>query len=196
MRPEDELVMIRRLMEDGQRVIRDNGGHFLTWGVVTVIGLLITYAGMLAGAVTVVWASWAALVVAGWLISYRLGRRMAASAPTSGLAGRMLGEVWAGVGLGLTVFVFGGGLLGVIGPHAIPVAVACFIGAGCFATAVLYPSFPLRWIAFGWWAGALVMLVWPGPHEILVLAGLTVAFQVIPGLALYRRARRSSAARG
>lgn len=66
---------------------------------------------------------------------------------------------------------------------------ATVLGAACFASAFLYRS---RWVgalAVGWWLGGAAMFVWPGRHTLLVMAGMLIALQIVPGMLLYSRAR-------
>ncbi|MGH7476292.1 MAG: hypothetical protein ACRELD_08385 [Longimicrobiales bacterium] len=188
----EDLARIRELMADAQRVVQDNGVYFIGWGVVTVIGLAVTYAVLSQGLpATVIWGTWGALVALGWLLTAVQARRRSARAPVTTLAGRLVGELWGGIGLAITVTVFGGGLAGAIPGQAIPGVVSALAGAAFFSSASLYPLLPLRLLAAGWWVGALAMFVWPGAYTLLLMAALVLLLQIAPGVVLWRRASRA-----
>lgn len=184
--------MIRRLMEDSQRAVRENGIHYLAWGALTAAALVATYLLAGAGAASAIGWVWMVAIALGWTISIAVGRRQRSEAPVRTLAGRLLGAIWVGCGITLTLLGFVGSATGAIPGGSLQGILASVIGIGYFASSFVYGSATWRYLAAGWWAGAAVMLVWPGAYTLLLLAALVVALEVIPGMLLYVRSRRES----
>lgn len=94
----------------------------------------------------------------------------------------------------MTLLGFLGMASGAFEPSGMMAALSAVMGAAYFATGALHEGPWPRLVAGGWWAGAVALLLWPGTHAPLVMAGLMVAFQVVPGIVVYRSGRALSAA--
>ncbi|HWK89757.1 MAG TPA: hypothetical protein VNP72_07170 [Longimicrobium sp.] len=189
----EDLAAIRRLMEGGQRVVNHAGPHFVAWGLLTSAALVLTYVLGRDGDARLISWMWAAAVGLGWLASIGLTVSGVRRAPVSSASGRLLGGLWIGTGVTLTLLGFAGPAGGALHWSGLTGVLAAVLGTGFFATGLVAGS---RWIqAAGgaWWAGSLFMLLWPGPHGLLVTAALTLVLQTIPGLVLMLRARRAVA---
>ncbi|HEX2079091.1 MAG TPA: hypothetical protein VHG08_15310 [Longimicrobium sp.] len=189
----EDLAVIRRLMEDGHRVVNTAGPHFVAWGVLTSAALIATYVlGGRGETRPITWA-WIAAVGLGWLASLALtlaeGRRERVRSAT----GRILGGLWTGTGVTLMLLGFAGPAGGGVRPDAITAVLAAVLGSGFFATGLLLGSRWMQAAACGWWGGALFMLLRPGAHGLLVTAGLVLVLQTLPGAWLMLRARRAVA---
>ncbi|HEX2211545.1 MAG TPA: hypothetical protein VHG93_27915 [Longimicrobium sp.] len=189
----EDLAAIRRLMEDGQRVVHTAGPHFVAWGVLTSAALAATYVLSARGDTrTITWA-WAVAVALGWLASLALivteGRRERVRSATS----RMLGGTWTGTGVTMMLLGFAAPAGGGVHVAAITGVLAAVMGCGFFVTGLLVGSRWMQGAALLWWAGALLMLLWPGRHGLVVTAALVLLLQTLPGLWLMLRARRAVA---
>jgi hypothetical protein len=133
--------------------------------------------------------AWGVTVGLGWLASLALtvteGRRERVRSATE----RILGGVWTGTGVTMMLLGFAAPAGGGIRTVAITGVLAAVMGGGFFATGLLVGSRWMQGAAAAWWAGALGMLLWPGPHGLLVTAALVLSLQTLPGLWLMLRAR-------
>lgn len=188
-RPDErDLATIRRLMEDSQQGVPETGKHFIIWGVVIALAAVLTYASLRGAAVPIA-VVWAASLVVGWVLSLWAGWREEASAPVQTLLGRVVAGIWIGCGVSATLVAVLGYYAGALPPAALSGTIGLVIAAGCFASSFAYRSAWMRVLAAGWWLGAAGMLLWPGPTSLLVMAGLLVLLQIVPGVLLYQRAR-------
>lgn len=191
---QENLKMIRRLMEDSQRVIHDNGKHQITWGVLISAALVWTY-GALAlerPAEAIGWA-WVVAIVAGWGLSIWFGRTEHREAPVGTLANRILGGIWIGFGITVTLLWLLSMFTGLIAPAALAPVMAALLGLGYFATSFACNTTWLRGAAFAWWVGTVVMAIWPGLYTLLLFAGMLVVLQVVPNLLFHGRNERELA---
>lgn len=184
-----EMSLIRQLMRESQRAICDDGKHYLAWGVLITAALLLTY-GALEGAipVRVRWV-WVVAIALGWAFSLWAGWREGSRARVRNLASEMLGAIWIGAGIAMTLLGFLGAATGAIRLASLGGVMATVLGAAYFASAFLYRS---RWVgllAVGWWLGGVAMFLWPGRHTLPMMAGMLIALQIVPGMFLYARAR-------
>lgn len=186
---QEELALIRRLMEESQRVIGDHAWPFIVWGLLITVALVLTY-----GVVALGWPLglgwvWGLPMGAGWVLSVWLGWRGRARTPAHTAAGQILAGIWIGFGIAMTLLFFAGYFGGALPGRSIGGVAAMALGAAYFASGFVPGQSGLRQLAVGWWAGGLVMLLVPGTYTILLMAGLMVALQVVPGVVMYHRAR-------
>lgn len=189
----EDLAAIRRLMEDGRQVVNTAGPHFVAWGLLTSAALLATYVLGGRGETRLIWWTWAAAVALGWLASVALMLTASRRARVSTATGRLLGGMWIGTGVTLSLLGFAAPAGGGLAWSAIPGVLTAVLAGGFFATGLLVASRWMQAAAGAWWAGALFMLLWPGPHTLLVTAALVLALQTVPGAVLMLRARRAVA---
>lgn len=185
--PAEDLAMIRRLMEKSRRAVAGGTRHYIVWGVLITAALLVTYWKATRGlGVGYLWI-WLVPVAAGWILSAFIARREAGRSPVRSPAGRMVGGVWWGSGIAMTLIGFLGGAGGTLEGPGILGAIACVMGVAQFATSYVVGSRWPRYIAFGWWAGGASIFLWPGASSLLVMAGLMAALHLAPGVYLELR---------
>lgn len=187
---QQDLAVIRRLMEESQTAVAEDGRYFLLWGVLCALGLLGTWAAVLGAlALDPLWL-WATLVGLGWIGSFWMGVRSGRRARVRGLGGRLIAVVWFACGVTLTLIAAAGLLGGVVPVQALSGLVAVVLAGGFLASAALTGQRWLGAIAAAWWLGGGVMLFFPGLYTLPLLAAMAIALQVVPGLVLRRQARR------
>lgn len=189
----EDLAAIRRLMEDGRRVVNTAGPHFVAWGLLTSAALAATYVLGGRGETRLLTGVWGVAVALGWLASAALtaaaGRRERVRSAT----GRILGGVWTGTGVTMMLLGFAAPAGGAVDTAALTGVLAAVLGSGFFATGMLVGSRWMQAAAGAWWAGALLMLLWPGRHGLLLTAALVLVLQTLPGVWMTLRARRAVA---
>ena len=191
-----ELAFIRKVMADSRRTVVDNGMDYIVWGVIVALGMFGTYA--LDRLHATEWAVggwiflalWIAVMGGGWVFSLIRYLRHRRRARVHTLAGRMLGSIWLACGIAIMLLIFVLGPLGKADPSP---AIAVVLGIGFMLSGILMDFAPLRWASVCWWAGAVALaLIRPVPIKMLVFGAMMVAFQVVPGIILYRRWRNEA----
>ncbi|MGH7481137.1 MAG: hypothetical protein ACRELV_03205 [Longimicrobiales bacterium] len=189
MQAHDDLATIRKLMEDSQGLVLDKGQHFILWGALSAGGLVATWLAATGAVALRVDLLWIALLALGWAGSFAFGVREGRRGRVSSVGRRLLSAVWVSCGVALTLVA----VAGIWGPavpvYALPGVLSVVIGLGFAATSALTGMGGMRYLAALWWAGAAWMLFAPGVYTLLLLAAMAVLLQVVPGVALYRRAR-------
>lgn len=192
--PEEDLAMIRRLMSESRKLTDAGGPFYLLWGVLVMAGLVTTYLvalGLLDVSPGLVWA---AAVGLGWVGSFVLGWRQDRRLPVRTTGGRLMTGIWLGGGVTMTLLGFVPPALGIVETSGGIMGPIAMVMATCyFATSYVHRSSAMRWMAAGWWLGAVAMLVWSGATSILVMAGLVLLLQIVPGVWLARRGPESGA---
>lgn len=191
----EEIAFIRGLMDENRRLVAGSWRHQVVWGSLTAAGLGVTWWVLREGGAAPIGWVWVALLVVGWAASWWMGRGEARAAPVRNQATRGFAGIWVGIGITLTLLatvgLYGGGL----DPRVLPGVLACVLGAGYWASSRVTGIDWLAMVGVGWWAGGCALLLTDlGPTALLVLAGMTVLLEVLPGLALRRGTGATSVA--
>ncbi len=187
---QENLQFIRTVMEDSRRSVADNGMHYISWSVVTALGIIGTYiVVMMQKPGFYILGIWALAVGLGWLSSFVIGGKGAGGRPVT-FAEKMLTSVWAATGITMTITAFAGILTGAIHPNLIPAFIATIIGIPYFLSGIIYNLNWFKMLAVVWWAAGLVFFIWQSFHTLAVLGGLMIFCQALPGLYLYRKFNR------
>jgi hypothetical protein len=197
IRPEDELQYIRKIIDDSRAAFVEDGKPYIMWGLIVAIGMGFTYFSALTQRdIGVGWA-WLVLVLFGWgSIIYYMFQKKKQPARARSFVDRIQGSIWGACGgtLGLALILI------LNFPHSgnapqLDSIYTCFVaslilGIAYFLSGIANDLNWLRNVGFAWWAGAIVMYLWPTVHVLGIYAGMLLLFQVVPGIILQRRYKR------
>lgn len=189
---EQDLALIRRLMEESWRDVVDRGRHSLIWGPLAAAGLVLTYLAA-TGTLEVNPATvWLVVLATGWIGSFVMGWRDGRRARACTVGGRLLSGVWISAGTTLTVVALAGMFGPLVDVHALPGLLSVVTAVPVLLTALLTSERWLVAVAAGWWGGGAVMLFAPGLYTLLLMAAMAVVLMVVPGVVLHVRSRRTN----
>jgi hypothetical protein len=188
----DDVALIRRLMSDAQGAVTETGVHQMWWGGWVALALAASWAAS-AGVLALGqgWI-WTAFLVVGWSGGWLLGGWEDERSPVRTVAGRMTVSIWIGIGVAASIVGLAGAGSGTIGDGAVQGVISALIGAGYFASGAVTQLRAVRWLGAGWWVGAAVMLLFPGAYTKLLMAGMAVGLNFVPGLLLFVRSRHGA----
>jgi hypothetical protein len=183
-----ELAIIKTIMEDSRRIAIDKGVHYIFWGILVTIALVINYIFLLTGvAGPYIGLLWFILMFGGWIISFIISRKEAKTRRVETFAGRILSAVWISAGIAMMILGFIGIIARAYNPIFICPLIATVLGAAYFTSGMVQSQNWVRNLSFGWWAGAVIMFVFPGLHSLLIFAFMMISLQTIPGIILYKQ---------
>jgi hypothetical protein len=182
---QEDLRIIRQMMEDTRRQVADNGLHYLSWTVFVALGIIGTYTVVLYGleGSNIFWV-WLTAIGGGWIVSFILGHNDA-KARSYNFAEKLLSAIWMGAGVSMTIVAFTGVATDAFQPNYIPAMIASILGIPYFAASFIYDLSWFRYIAVGWWVAGIGFFIWGSFHTLAVLGVLMILFQAVPGLYLY-----------
>lgn len=185
-----DLAHIRRLMEDTRRATVVGGGYFIAWGIAIGLGLLVTWLRVAGHWEVPPFGSWIACLALGGIATCWLVQREKRD-PVQAPGGRLIGLVWLAMGISVLVLFFAGVGSGNLDGRLMPALSSVLVGGAVFLTGMLSGLNWLRNLAAAWWLGATAMLLWPGPHVLLLMGAMLLALYVIPGIVLIRMRKRA-----
>lgn len=92
------------------------------------------------------------------------------------------------------MFMFGfiGTLSGAYNPVYICPIISTLLGVSYFTSGEIQQIKWLKFISFGWWAGATYTFLFASIHTLIIFAGMMICFQVIPGIILNNKYKKES----
>lgn len=186
----EDVAYLRKVVEDSRKVVVDNGVHLLGWGVLVVVGMILTYLSEHLKSNLPVFHIWVILIGLGWIFSIWDGWIKLNRARTRTFIQKVLASLWLGLGVVMTIIGFLGPAAGAISTWAVVPLISLVLGAGLLTTGTIHHERVLIVAAVGWWIGGTITLLFPGDYAILLFAGMMIALQIAPGIVVYRRWKR------
>ncbi len=190
-RAETELAVIKKIMEDSRQTVMYNGIHFIFWGTLVATCLIINYLLLVTHTfVDKIGLLWMVMMPLGAVVDVMIGRHLERNQPVTTFAGRLLGALWTASGVSMFIFGFLGPMSGAYKHIFICPIISVVLGVSFFTSGSIQQLNWLRNLAFGWWAGAAVMFLFPGIHTLLIFALMVIGMQVVPGILINRHYRK------
>jgi hypothetical protein len=182
---EQELVFIKKIMEDSHRATVINGRYYISWGIIVSVSLIITYTLLMLKLPENIGWMWLGAIGIGWILSFIIGRRERSMMKARSHTGKIVASVWMGAGTAMTILGFVGPASMVYNGMAICPILASVIGAAYFVSGTIYNLNWVKNLSYAWWTGSIAMfLLGMSYHNLLLFALMMIAFQIIPGLIL------------
>jgi hypothetical protein len=183
----EELLFIKQIIEESKRELVYNGIDYIVWGVLVFIGLITTYVTYTTDHIlgdNIVWMVWFGIVAAGYLFGYFNGKKEERIMPPTFLR-RSISALWTATGISMMIL----GFVAPISNNHLSLFICPFLstvlGLAYYVTGFLVASKQMKYLSFGWWAGAVIMFVKPGFYTLLLMAFMMLVLQTIPGILIY-----------
>jgi len=180
----DELLFIKKVIQDSQRIMVDNGINYIVWGLLITFGMLLGYVKFLLNLnFDYIWG-WVVIIAIGWSFSLMTYYRRRKPGKET-FAGRIMARLWFATGVTMTILGFGGYFTGAIAGQYISSVIAVVLGAAYYISSILYEWKWFKLIGVLWWAGGFVMFYITDLNQLLIMAFLMIIGQVTPGIVFY-----------
>lgn len=190
---QENLAYIKQIMNDTRRSQNDNGIISIVWGILVTLGQIGNY----VLTETRTWSGfiwlWPSIIIIGWLFVLVESRSKKEQLAKT-FASNILGSLWISAGISMTVIGLGAAASGLVNGYAINPLISTVLGGTYYVTGLLNGKKLDQKLSYGWWLGAVVMFILPGPFSFLLFAAMMVLFQVIPGILSYRSYKASRGA--
>ncbi len=188
---EQEIAIIKRMIEKTRRETAESGHFFIAIGIfsiccIALLGLLNFYQFTNLELPIVI-----IMFVGNGLIGYITVFRKSKKEKVRSYLKTICYSIWAGCAIP-AVIVFFLPYFGVIPGNLVGIFSTLIMGIAVFSTGVIFESRFIIWSSFAWWAGALVMaLVKVIPQSFVMVVVIFIGW-VMPGIILNRRYRNGS----
>ena len=186
---EADVAFIKQVIEESKNKLAEYGLPYIIFGAMAVLGTGLSYGAGFGGLAYVIPWIWIVLGVAAAVsVVVFLTRR--AKKNTVSFAGRLYSIVWTGTGffdLVVCLCLFAAGCSDL---RIYMIVVAGSLGMAYFISSTITRNRGMFVLSFFWWAGCLPMGLMDALYAPLVLAGLTLGCELIPGIILHTRSTR------
>lgn len=188
---EEEISVIKKIMEDSKKAIVDNGWHYIYWGAIVTAALITNYL-MVLNRVSVNSQGmlWFISMTGAAILEGIIERRRDKQIKVKTFAGKLLNTLWSASGICMFILGFAGTISGAYNAIMIFPLISIVLGSAYLISGVIQQVKWLSVISLFWWGGALVLLLLPGIHSMLVFAAMIMCFQVTPGVIMFVQSKR------
>ncbi len=179
---QDDLAFIKKIVEESRKNVCNSGDHLIVWGILVSIALVISWflaLNNISG--TAEWIHWGVVIASGWLFELIYNRKVDRKKSIRTYAEKVDGFMWLSIGITMTIIAFAGVSTRAIDQQLLSPLFSTILAIGYFTSGIVYDVNWIRNLAFGWWGGAIIMFIFPGLYHLLLMAGMMIAFQTIPG---------------
>jgi hypothetical protein len=188
---EEEISVIKKIMEDSKKAIVDNGWHYIYWGSIVTAALVTNYIMVLQNvSVNSQGMLWFISMTGAAIIEGVIERKREKHAKVKTFAGKLLNTLWSGSGICMFILGFAGILSGAYNAIMIFPLISIVLGMAYLISGIIQNVKWLSALCIFWWAGSIIMLLFPGLHSMLVFAAMIVCFQIIPGLVMFAKSKK------
>ena len=190
----EELQFIKKIIEETKKAVIYNGKDYIFWSILVMAGMLSTYIFHMSGVHFNYFWIWVVLIPLGWIFSIYNRIKLKEKHPST-YSGKLIGAVWTGAGIAMTILGFIGPTVGTIKPMAISPIACIIMGSAYFVSGKIVEVKWLGNLSFGWWIGGIALLFVTSIHSFLIMALLMLFFQTLPGIIIYRKYKQTMTAK-
>jgi hypothetical protein len=186
---ENEVAFIKQAIEESRTMLVENGLRFILAGSIALASTFLTYGAVILKLdffIPWIWAVFAGFIVAQALIALLKRRKRTVKT----FAGEVYGIVWVGTLIFMAIaiaYIFVTGTYSLKLLLAITVAV---LGMAYFIAAAILRRRWMLGLSFLWWAGGFLIASVGNFHAPLVMAGLIIACELVPGIRLFAQSKK------
>lgn len=187
----DDINYIKQIIEDSKNTVIENGIGYIIWGVIVSVGLLTTYFSILFRVHLPHLIIWSVLIGGGWIFTAFDTKKEKRTRKSHTFADKILGALWLSAGVAMTILGFAGTISGAYSGVHIPSVLSVVLGIAYFVSGGLYDDKMVRYLAFGWWIGVIVMFFLGSYHNLLIMAIMMIFLQILPGISFYNKFKKA-----
>ena len=157
---EEEISVIKKIMEDSKKAIVDNGWHYIYWGVIVTAALIANYIMVLTNtSINMQGMLWFISMTSAAIIEGIIERKREKHVKVKTFAGRLLNTLWSGSGICMFILGFAGTVSGAYNAIMIFPLISVMLGAAYLISGVIQQVKWMSALCIFWWAGSILSLI-------------------------------------
>lgn len=186
-----DLQTIKKFLESGQRVLEDNGFHFMFWGLLIPLGSLgFQYISSSLGyGHLMVILFWPIISFFGAVVSITAGIQSGKKKHGNVFVGKLTASLWIGILIALAVVFFLHFRSGAQFGTSLVCMISLILGLGYWFYGSVIQLTWFKIVGLVWWVSAVVMAGLEWTFVSPIMAGTTFLCSFIPGVILFNKRR-------
>jgi hypothetical protein len=190
-REQQELAIIRNMIEKTRRDTIGSGWDFIMWGWLVFAASILSYVLIARGQAVWTWLPWVVLMPLGAVVSAVRGFRTLRRGRVVTYTLQALAALWQACGIAFLLIGFVAIPLGDLPVESLLPLFAIIAGIGTYVAGGIIEWPSIRYSGIVWWTAAVVMMLLPWQTDYLVLALTIFPGYLWPGYSLRRQLRRA-----
>jgi hypothetical protein len=187
---EKDLEFIKQMIEDSRTYFNSNGLYLIIWGLMSVFGTILTYVMISLKMFNLIFAIWAGFFVTSGLIIF-YNERKYKKAKIKSIVEKIYNRVWIGIIIFLAVIFCCIIISGKYSINIIFPVLSGVLGIGYFICSNISRNLWLLILSFVWWAGCFILIFTDLFFSPLVICGLVIICELIPGTILFIKSKKN-----
>jgi len=191
---QDDVAYLRNMIDNNRRILVDNGIAYISAGIYVFIGIVISYILYINGLANLQPALWLVLMVLLIIINFLVQKKFQRKQVKKTFASKVFDATWAACGIPIAVISVLFLTTRLITPTSFFIIISSILGIGYFLTGIINELRLMVILAFGWWLGTVLSILWKYIGEeyqlAFLFAGLIFIFEIVPGIIIYKKWKR------
>jgi|GEM_PF-3084414 len=178
----EELLFIKKVIDDSRRITRDDGIIHIIWGAAVSIGSLCTWILESRSFGNLLGYLWGAVYIIAFALTIVHVNR-AKNRPHT-LASQVYGYIWFAVGISAMITCILGIIILRLPLKPALTTISILLAGAYFVSSKIADYKWMRVVAAGWWLAAMLIMVFDESFSYPICAGATFALELLSGLYL------------
>lgn len=191
---QEDLRYVKSMIENSRRRLIDNGINYLTTAVFVGLGVIVSYIMGINGKQDLLPYLWLPLIFLLIIANLFLQKKMEKKSAKHTFIGKIFDAVWLSCGISISIITLLYFITLSIQLSTLFIAISAILGIGYYLTGVINELPFMKYLAYVWWIGTILSLLWNyigADYQLaLLFSALVVIQQAIPGIIIYRKWRK------
>ncbi len=191
---QEDLSYVKEMIENNRRNLVDNGMMYISNGLFVAVGVVISYILGSEGRTDLFPYLWLPLIATLLVVNFFIQKKKEMKTTKKTFISKIFDAVWFACGIPILIITILHFTTSLISLSGLFIAVSAVLGIGYYLTGVINDLGFMKVLAFGWWAGTVLSILWnyigEEHHLALLFSALVLLLEVIPGIVIYRKYKR------
>jgi len=191
---QEDIRFVKSMIENNRRRLIDNGINYITTAIFVGIGVIVSYILGISGKQNILPYLWIPLIILLIAANLFLQSKIEKKVIRHTFISKIFNAVWLACGIPILIITLFYFLSGSIQLSIMFIAISAILGIGYYLTGIINELKFMMYLAYVWWIGTILSLLWNyigADYQLaLLFSGLVVIQQIIPGVIIYRKWRK------
>ncbi len=191
---QEDLQYVKQMIDNNRRSLIDNGLMYISTGLIIAVGVIAAYILGTQNRTDLFPYLWLPLIAVMIVVNYFVQKKSEKKKVKKTFISKIFDSVWFACGIPLLVITILHFTTAAISLPGLFIAASAILGIGYYLTGVINDLSFMKVLAFGWWAGTVLSMLWNYIGEeyqlALLFSALVLLLEVIPGIVIYRKYKR------
>lgn len=191
---QEDLNYVKQMIENNRRSLIDNGMMYISNGIFIAVGVIASYILGMQGRDDLLPYLWLPIVALLLIVNFFIQKKKEKNNAKKTFISKIFDAVWMACGIPILIITILHFTTNTVSLTGMFVAVSAVLGIAYYLTGVINDLGFMKILAFGWWSGTVLSVLWNYIGEeyqlALLFSVLVLLLEVIPGIVIHRKYKR------